>query len=98
MANNTTNDRYWLIDTAAELIGVGKDIRIAKLVLQPAAQNDAVTIQEYVGNALVQAAYLIDLRSAFSMLELDFGPKGRNFSGFKVSAITSGAKLHVYLA
>ena len=98
MANNTTNDRYWLLDTVATLIAVGTDIRVRKLVLEPAAQNDAATIQEYVSGSLAQAAYLKDLRSAFAMMELDFGEKGRVFNGFRLSAITSGAKLHVYLA
>jgi hypothetical protein len=98
MANNVTNDRYWLLDTAAELIAVGTQIRIRKLVLQPAAQNDAVTIQEYVSGALAQAAYIIELSAALEMRELDFGEKGRGFNGFKMSALTAGAKLHVYLA
>jgi len=37
MANNTTNDRYWLLDTAAEIIAVGTQIRVQRLVLEPAA-------------------------------------------------------------
>jgi hypothetical protein len=101
MANDVTNDRYWLLDTAATIIANGTQIRVQKLVLEPAAQNDAATIQEYVGGSLDQAAYLKDLRAAFAMMELDFTPenkgKGRVFNGFRLSAITAGAKLHVYL-
>lgn len=98
MANNVTNDRYWLLDTAAEIIAVGTTIRVAKLVIEPAAQNDSATIQEYVSGSLAQAAYIKELGAALGMREIDFGPKGRGFNGFKLSAITAGAKLHVYLA
>ncbi|HET6453476.1 MAG TPA: hypothetical protein VFI02_03650 [Armatimonadota bacterium] len=102
MANNTTNDRYWLLDTAAEIIAVGTQIRVQRLVLEPAAQNDAATIQEYVSGSLAQAAYLKELKAAIDFNQLDFsgegGGRGRVFNGFKLSAITAGAKLHVYLS
>jgi len=102
MANDTTNDRYWKLDTAATIIANGTQIRVQKLILQPHAQNDAVTIQEYVSGALTQAAYLIDLRAAYDMKELDFGAeangRGRIFNGFRMSALTAGAVLHVYLS
>jgi hypothetical protein len=98
MANNTTNPNYWVLDTAAEIKAISVQTNVKKLVLIAAAANDAATIQEYsIAGSLIQAAYIKAGATDATPVVLDFGHEGRNFNGFKMSAITAGAALHVYL-
>lgn len=100
MANDTTsNDRLWILDTVATIIAAGKEIRVRKFVIVPNAAGDAATIQEYYNGSLAVAAYIKANSADTDMVELDFGEYGRNFSGFRLSAITTpgSTKLYVYL-
>ena len=97
MANNTTSDRLWTLDTAAEINGDGTETLVRKLYFVPAAADNACTIQEYSSaSALRTEAYLKAGATDASPVEQDFGPDGRYFNGFKLSAISAGT-LFVYL-
>ena len=96
MANVTTNDRFWKIDTAAEINGIGVQTRIRMLVFVPAAIDNAVVIQEYTGGALDQSAEIQANHTDINPVIRDYGNDGREFNGFKVSSISAGT-LYVYV-
>lgn len=97
MANDVASDRVWILDTAAEIKGVGVDVWVDHLYFVPAAHSNACTIQEYnAAGSLRTAAYIkAGGTDASPVSEYWCGP--RLFKGFKLSAITAGV-LYVYLA
>ena len=99
MANDTTNIRYWILDTAAVINALGTQTIVRKLYLVPNAANDIAVIQEYGPTGTLVEAMRIKAKSAVTdPVEIDFGSKGRRLNGFKLSSITSSStKLHVYL-
>jgi hypothetical protein len=98
MANVTTNDRFWQLDTAAVIVAVGTPVIVRKLVFAPAAIDDDVVIQEYLSAdaTLDEAIILRANHSDVNLVSLDFGPDGRQLNGFKLSTIDAGT-LYVYL-
>lgn len=98
MANNTTSERLWILDTAGEIqAALGIPVIVRKVLYLPAAVDNAITIQEYgPTGALRTAIYLKADPAVARPVEQDFGPDGRFLNGFKLSAISAGS-LYVYL-
>ena len=98
MANDVASDRVWILDTAAEIKGVGVDVFVDHLYFVPAAHSNACTIQEYnAAGALRTAAYIKAGGTDASPVSESWADGPRLFNGFKLSAITAGV-LYVYLA
>jgi len=99
MANSITSERLWVLDTAAEINGVGEQTWITRLYYVPAAADNACTIQEYSSAGVLRtAAYIKAGATDASPVDQPYNEPGpRYFNGFKLSAI-SGGVLYVYLA
>ena len=97
MANDVSSERIWILDTAAEIKGAGNHILVDHLYLVPDNASDAATIQDYsIAGALRTAAYIKAGGTDDSPVS-EFWGGPRYFNGFKLSAITAGAVLYVYL-
>jgi hypothetical protein len=97
MANVTTNNRYWTLDTVAVINAVGVSTIIRRIVYYPAAVGDDAVIQEYSSAAaLVDAMSIKAGPSDISPVTIDWGTEGRRFNGFKLSVIDGGS-LCVYI-
>lgn len=97
MANTTTSERWWNLDTVAEIKGVGVPTIVRKIVFLPTTKDHAATIQEYDSTGTLRTAiYIRAGNTDASPVSLDFGVNGRLLNGFKLSAISAGS-IDVYL-
>jgi hypothetical protein len=97
MANDTTSERLWILDTVATIIAVGEEVTVRKIVYHPAAIDNAITIQEYGSDGVLRTAMrLAANHTDVNLVALDWGPEGRSLNGFRLSAISAGS-LDVYL-
>jgi len=97
MANNTTSERLWILDTVATIVAVGNEVIVRKIVYHPAAIDNAITIQEYGSDGALRSAILLAANHTdVNLVTLDFGAEGRSLNGFRLSAISAGS-LDVYL-
>ena len=97
MANVTTNDRLWRLDTAGVIVAVGTQVIVRKVVFVPGAIDDDVIIQEYLPDGTLDSAIILKANHTdVNLVSLDFGRDGRKLNGFKLSTIDAGT-LHVYL-
>lgn len=97
MANDTTNDRLWILDTPGVIAAAGEDIVVRKLVFVPVAIDNAVVIKEYLPAGTLAIAMKIKANhSDINLVTLDWGPDGRKLNGFELTSITAGV-VDVYL-
>lgn len=97
MANITTNDRLWRLDTVAVIAAVGVPVIVRKVVFVPGAIDDDVIIQEYLPDGTLDSAIILKANHTdVNLVALDFGQDGRKLNGFKLSTIDAGT-IHVYL-
>lgn len=97
MANDSTSERLWILDSTEVVKAIGNEVIVRKLVYYPAAVDNSVTIQEYSPLGVLRTAMGIQANHTdVNLVSLDFGDMGRRLNGFKLSAITAGT-LHVYI-
>lgn len=97
MANDVTNERLWILDTAAVIKTVGNEVTVRKLVYTPAAIDNAVVIKEYLPDGTLGIAMKIKANHTdVNLVTLDWGPEGRRLNGFELTSISAGT-LDVYI-
>jgi hypothetical protein len=96
MANNTTNPRYWSLDTAGVIVACGTPVKVRRFVFEPAAASQVAVIQEYdPAGSLMNAHRIPAGASDASPVTINWVPSWQ-FNGFKLSSITGGT-LYVYI-
>jgi hypothetical protein len=97
MANDTTSERLWILDTVAVITAVNNPVIVRKVVYYPSTKDHTVVIQEYSKAAVLRTAIAIKAgASDASPVSLDFGLNGRLLNGFKLSTIDGGS-VYIYL-
>lgn len=91
MANDTTNPRFWVLDTAGVIAAVGVPVCVRKIAFYPTTAADDLEIQEYDASGTLRACETMKAApSVLAPLINDFGDNGRVFNGFKLSVIDHG--------
>lgn len=97
MANVTTSERYWSLDTVAVISAAGVEVIIRKIVFRPAVIDDDILIQEYDSAGAVRTAIVLKANHTdVNLVALDWGSQGRRLNGFALATIDGGT-LDVYL-
>jgi hypothetical protein len=97
MANDVTNVRLWVLDTAGVIKAVGTTVYVRKLVFVPGAVANDIVIQEYISDGTLKSAIVMKAGPAVAeVVTMDFGPECRGLNGFKLSTISAGT-LYVYI-
>ncbi len=98
MANDYTSERYWKLDSVEVIIACGTPVTVRKIIYVPTGRNSTATIQGYSPTGVLRTEFaLLGNTVNTTSVDQDWGDKGRTINGFKVSAITSGDIIHVYL-
>jgi hypothetical protein len=101
MADDYAGDRYWTLlpaDATDVIRANGVDVIVRKIVLYPAAANDAAVIQEYDSTGTLRTAMRIKAGTANAdLVSLDWGARGRKLNGFVLASLTASAVLDVYI-
>ena len=99
MANSTTSERYWSLDTASAtaIKAVGTEVLVRAIEFRPAAVDDDVIIQEYDSAGAARTG--ISLKADHAAAEpvwRDFGPECRRLNGFILVTLDGGSVI-IYL-
>ena len=99
MANITTSERLWILDTASAtaIVAAGTEVIVRKIVFIPGAVSDDVVIQEYDSEGAARSAIVLRASpTAAELMGIDFAPNGRRLNGFILSTKDAGT-VYIYL-
>jgi hypothetical protein len=99
MANDTTSERVWVLDTVGVITAKSNSVLVRKVHFFPTTAADELLIQDYGVDAsatLRTAIYAKTAPSVVAPIEIDFGPSCFRLNGFKLATITHGSVV-VYL-